>query len=46
MKNTGHRTDSVYGQHDIVDDADQRMARDMLETHSSLIEGARKEQQA
>jgi integrase len=42
MKNTGHRTENVYGRYDIVDEADQRMARDRLETHSSLIEGSRK----
>jgi integrase len=40
MKNTGHRTESVYIPYDILDDADQRMARDMIETHSSLIVGA------
>jgi integrase len=40
MKNTGHRPESVYIRYDIVDDADQRMARDMLETHSSLIVGS------
>ena len=40
MKHTGHRTESVYGRYDIVDDADQRMARDMLETHSRLLVGS------
>jgi integrase len=38
MKNTGHRTESVYSRYDIVNDADLKLGRDRLEDHSRIID--------
>ena len=40
MKNTGHRTESVYTRYDIVNDADLKMSRDRLEDHSRIIDSS------
>ncbi len=42
MKNTGHRTESIYRRYGVSDDADNLDAvrrLDLLETHSSLLDG-------
>jgi integrase len=40
-KMTSHRTESVYIRYDIASDSEMQIGRDMLETHSSLIESSR-----